>query len=187
MTKGKKITVDILGAKTHRIVVPDSIYLVKKVHGFFGCVDESFELAIAAQNEWVKVTNSDNTLFADIQTNAGIIKTDDTFKLSNNTDLEDIYKCHLRIDFKLTGHGGNNVDWECQMYNATQEVYVPVKTQESTRGANNRTTFVGIAYDMNSQFGDVYEMRLRNTTNATNFTIENAAIFMDLAHLVVKT
>jgi hypothetical protein len=40
---------------------------------------------------------------------------------------------------------------------------------------------------MNSQFGDVYEMRLRNTTNATNFTIENAAIFMDLAHLVVKT
>jgi hypothetical protein len=155
---------------------------IRHVHGYFACEDKSELITMGAVNTWQQITNATTDLFADIQTNAGITKINDTFKVTA-TAVTGTYM-HMEIAYKLVGHGAVNVDWDVEIYNLTQSYSVPIKSQGTTTGANNRTAMNGIAYDMTANFGDVYIIRLQNTTNGTDFTVTNAAVWFKLSHLV---
>jgi hypothetical protein len=153
---------------------------IKRVHGYFGFADGSQEIAVGTVNTWTKITNATDDLFQNIQTNAGIVLDDDDFHF-NIAEITGYYG-HMKFDFKIVGHGGNNVDFDIEIYNITQSKSLPVKVQITTGGANNRVTGTGIAYDMESNFGDKYKMRIQNTTNGTSFTVTNAAVWIELSH-----
>ena len=163
-------------------IFPKLLEIYSKIHGYFACVDQSEEISISVASTWYQITNATNDLFTDVQTNAGIINTSDTFVV-NATAVTGSY-IHMKIDFKISGHGAVNVDWDVEVYNQTQAYSVPTKVQLTTTGANNRETGSAVAYDKTAAFGDVYILRIQNTTNTTNFTVTNAAIWLEASHLV---
>ena len=169
-TDGEVVHVDSLGR----------LNILKRVHAYFGVADASETIAIATVDTWVQVTNGTSNLFQNIQTDAGIILLNDTF-VFNVTAITGLY-AHMKFDFKITGHANINVDWDLEIYNVTQAKSIPVKVQFTTTGANNRVTATGVGYDMLSNFGDVYELRIKNTTNDTDFTLTNCAVWIELSH-----
>lgn len=144
----------------------ERVNIIRRVHGYFGFADGNETLDTTTQNQWVKVTNLSNTLFQNIQTNAGIV----------------LYG-HMKFDFKIVGFGGNNVDWDCEIFNLTQNKSIPVKTQFTTTGTGNRITATGIGYDLLSNFNDRYQLRIRCTSaNGRTFTITNSSVWIELSH-----
>lgn len=159
----------------------ERLNIIRKVHGYFGFADGNEILSTVTQNQWVKVTNLSNTLFQNIQTNAGIILDGDDFHFNVPT-ISGLYG-HMKFDFKIVGFGGNNVDWDCEIFNLTQNKSIPVKTQFTTTGTGNRITATGIGYDLLSNFNDRYQLRIRCTSaNGQTFTITNSSVWIELSH-----
>lgn len=178
---GKFLMVDRDGNSRTFDMENNTFYTVRKVHGYFAFTDVVQVINVAASGTWYHVTNGTNTLFANIQTNAGILLDGDEFEITATPVAG--YRLHLRVDFKLQGIGGNNKNWELEIYNVTQARSIPVRAKDNSEGVQGVMSLTGLAYDLQADFGDKYILRIRNTSDTTNFTAQSGAVFLEVSHL----
>jgi len=158
------------------------IYLYRKVHGYFAFTGANQSIG-GTLNTYAHITNGTNDLFAEIQSNAGIDKVNDTF-VFNPSSYPAASKAHMSFHYEIYGNDGVNRDYQVRVYNVTKAAEVPITSFATSDGANNYTRFGGRAYCTDCEVGDVFRMELRPLTGNFTFTVVTGNVWIELNHWV---
>jgi hypothetical protein len=160
-------------------IMADEGFIKNKAHGFYAFEDSAIVISMT-QNNWAQVTNASGDLFTAVQDNAGFTISGDTIYF-NQPSMAGTTP-HIVFHYGVDGYGSLNNDFECRVFNVSNNAGVMRKSEKSGEGANNRISIGTTAYDNQTTYGDAYIIQVRNTTNNDDLTVENGSIFLEVTH-----
>jgi hypothetical protein len=154
-------------------------FIKNKAHGFYAFEDSAIVVSMT-QNDWAQVTNASHNLFTAVQDGAGFVISGDTIYFTQAAMAGTTP--HIVFHYGVDGYGSVNNDFECRIFNVSNNAGVMRKSEKSGEGANNRISIGTTAYDPQTTYGDAYIIQVRNTTNNDDLTVENGSIFLEVTH-----
>lgn len=154
-------------------------FIKNKAHGFYAFEDSAIVINMT-DDTWAQVTNSTNTLFTAVQDGAGFTISGDTIYFTQASMAGTTP--HIVFHYGIDGYGSINNDFECRIFNVSNNAGVMRKAEKSGEGASNRISLGTTAYDNQAAFGDAYIIQVRNTTNNDDLTVENGSIYLEVSH-----
>jgi hypothetical protein len=160
-------------------ITTEYIYIKNKAHGHYAFQDSAILLDLT-QNVWQQITNATGTLFTAVQDGEGFTISGDSIYFDDHP-VSGLHP-HIYVNWAIGGTPtANNKIFEFRIRNVTDDRGI-IPRGKIKAGANDFIDISRPSYDVQADFGDVYIMEMRNVTDNTDFTVDNAVIYLEVSH-----